>query len=317
MKQEQTNHFKQSDESFSKTPNYWRKIALIFIGLFVLSLLFDVNLKYDFKEKLGAGFFKTDEDGKEKVELEEFVLPSQGVALPIKWGGLGKKMTETGVIDAEKFEEIYSQKGGLNEEEKKLLYGEDNGILKINSQNSGFLLNLLWAFGLGNRNQILEQGPMRDSRYGGAENFASTGGWILAKGEPMDHYSKHSFIVLTPEQQKLVERVSQNIYRPCCGNSTYFPDCNHGMAMLGILEIMASQGASEEEMYKTALAVNSYWFPDTYLTIAKYFEKRGVKWNKVSPKEVLGSAYSSGQGYQQILSEIEPVKPRAGAGCGI
>ena len=58
----------------------------------------------------------------------------------------------------------------------------------------------------------------------------------------MNHYSMHRFIVLTPEQQALVEKVSKGIYRPCCGNSVYFPDCNHGMAMLGLLELMASQG---------------------------------------------------------------------------
>ena len=33
-------------------------------------------------------------------------------------------------------------------------------------------LNLLWAFGLANKNRILEEGPMKDPRYGGVENFA-------------------------------------------------------------------------------------------------------------------------------------------------
>ena len=120
----------------------------------------------------------------------------------------------------------------------------------MTQENSGTILNLLWAFGLANKNEILEKGPMMDKRYGGAENFASTGGWTLSKGDSMNHYSMHSFITLTPQQQSLVEKVSQNIYRPCCGNSTYFPDCNHGMAMLGLLELLASQGISENEMYK-------------------------------------------------------------------
>jgi len=90
------------------------------------------------------------------------------------------------------------------------------------------------------------------------------------------------------------------------------------MAMLGLLELLASRGASEEEMYRIALQVNSYWFPDTYRTIAKYFEKRGVELSALDPKEVLGSAYSSGQGYQQILKEVEPPKVQSGGGgCGI
>ena len=40
---------------------------------------------------------------------------------------------------------------------------------------------------------------------------------------------------------KIVEEIAGNIYRPCCGNSTAFPDCNHGMAMLGLIELMVSQ----------------------------------------------------------------------------
>lgn len=31
----------------------------------------------------------------------------------------------------------------------------------------------------------------------------------------------------------------------CCGNSTYFPDCNHGAAMLGFIELAVSQGLVE------------------------------------------------------------------------
>ena len=249
--------------------------------------------------------------------VAEEIIPKNGVELPVKWGNFGKQLVESGAIDANKFETLYNQRGGLNNEDKNLLYGENNGNLKITSENSGYLLNLLWAFGLANKNEILEQGPMTDSQYSGAQNFASTGGWTMSQGDTMSHYSKHQFIDLTNEQQSLVERVSKNIYRPCCGNSTYFPDCNHGMAMLGLLELMASQGVSESDMYRVALIVNSYWFPDTYLTIAKYFQNRGINWENVDPKEILSSAYSSASGYQQVLSEVEPIQPQSGGGCDV
>ena len=88
------------------------------------------------------------------------------------------------------------------------------------------------------------------------------------------------------------------------------------MAMLGLLEIMAAQGADEAEMYKVALQVNSYWFASTYLTIAKYFEERGVTWDEVEPKVVLGSAYSGASGYRQILTQVEPPESSAGPSCG-
>ena len=257
-------------------------------------------------------------DSKTQVEnLEENIIPTAGVVLPVKWRNLGMEMVEAGVIDAQKFEALYAQRGGLSEEEKNLLYGSTDDNLKITSQNSGFLLNLLWAFGLGNKNEILEKGEMSDPQYGGAGRFASTGGWTLAKGETMNHYSGHQFVKLTSDEQAMVERVSQNIYRPCCNNSTHFPDCNHGMAMLGLLELMASQGASEEEMYKTALLVNSYWFPDTYLTIASYFNQKGIAWDMVDAKEVLGANFSSGSGFRRILEETAPVQKSTGAGCGV
>lgn len=296
------------------------------LSVAILIAVFSANWNSETKQNGLKNSSKNEEV--ENLNLEKDVLPPEGVVLPARWGDLGTKMINAGVIDPEKFEALYKkraasgeaslaplERGGLNEEMKKLLYDSNNGNLKITAQNSGVILNLLWALGLTNKNEILEKGPMTDPRYGGAEGFASTGGWTLSRGNAMDHYSRHSFIVLMPEQQQLVERVSKNIFRPCCGNPTYFPDCNHGMAMLGLLELMASQNVSEDEMYKIALRVNSYWFPDTYLTIAKYFQKRGVQWKDIEPKEILGSAYSSASGFRQVLEDVQPEQLR-GASCG-
>jgi hypothetical protein len=249
--------------------------------------------------------------------LLSVVLPAEGIALPVRFGNLGKQLLETGVIDEEKFLRMYADSGEIDANAAALLYEEDNTTITITPRNSGFVLNLLWAFGLANKNPILEEGPMRDPRYGGAGRLASTGGWTLAEGDAMEHYSTHHFVTLTEAQQALVERMSKNIYRPCCGNSTYFPDCNHGMAMLGLLELMASQDIPEEKMYEIALQVNAYWFPDTYLTIAEYFKNRGVDWRQINPKEVLGSVYSSIEGYQRILAEVDALNPRSGGSCGV
>ncbi len=250
--------------------------------------------------------------------LTEAITPQEGVALPVRWGDLGKRLAQSGVVDETQFKALYAQRGGMPSDVQALLDSPDNGNLKITPQNSGAVLNLLWAFGLGNKNRILEQGPMQDPQYGGAGRFASTGGWTIAVGNAMSHYSKHQFVALTEDQQALVEKVAKGIYRPCCGNSTYFPDCNHGMAMLGLLELMASQGASEDQMYKTALAVNSYWFPDTYRTIARYFQSKGTNWSSVNPAEVLGASYSSIQGYARIQSLVVPEPPtQRPGGCGV
>lgn len=305
----------------AKKNNFWKWLAILSFGLLLFVLIFDVDINPRFNLGGKTSEVEVPSSGsgdKETAGLEENVLPSGGITLPVVWGDLGKQMIAAGVIDADKFESLYERRGGLDDSAKDLLYGANNGSLTIDEQNAGFVLNLLWAFGIGNKNPILEEGPMKDPKYGGdASRFASTGGWSLANGKAMDHYGRYEFATLTQNQQELVEKVSKNIYRPCCGNSTYFPDCNHGMAMLGLLELMASQGVSEEEMYKTALQVNSYWFPDTYLTIAKYFQKREVAWKDVNAKEVLGSLYSSSAGYRQILTEVEPPQRRGGGGCGV
>ncbi|MDP2598311.1 MAG: hypothetical protein Q8P49_00600 [Candidatus Liptonbacteria bacterium] len=249
----------------------------------------------------------------------ENAASESGIVLPAKWGNLGKQMVAVGVIDGTQFKALYAQRGGMSVDMKALLDADDNGQLKITAQNAGTLLNLLWALGLGNKNPILEKGPMMDPQYGSAGNFASTGGWTIAKGSPMSHYGMHQFVTLTAEQQLLVEKVAKNIYRPCCGNPVYFPDCNHGMAMLGLLELMASQGVSEAEMYKAALAANSYWFPDQYATIARYFESKGISPKSVDPKEVLGATYSSGQGFARIqaLAPAAPSTQQSQGSCGV
>ncbi|MBI2514841.1 hypothetical protein HYV91_01465 [Candidatus Wolfebacteria bacterium] len=278
---------------------------LLSLSIFVSALLiagawiYTAGLKYQANQATGS--------------IEKNILPPGGINLPISWGDLGVKMVDAGVIDKKKFELLYPSE---RNEMERLLSGSTSENLQINSENSGMILNLLWALGLGNKNDILEKGPMTDMRYGGPQNFASTAGWTIAQGNPMDHYSKHEFIVLTPEKQQIVERIAKNIYRPCCDNATYFPDCNHGMAMLGLLELMASQGISEEEMYKVALQVNAYWFPDTYLTIAQYLASRGIDWNEADPKEILGANYSSASGYKQILSQVTTPTKSSGGGCG-
>jgi len=293
-------------------------LSLPFSAIFVLGIMIGALAVYGYYN-LSFPNLKSSLSSPGSANQTDNNLPtfSENVQLPVRWGDLGKQMVDSGVINAPELEKIYASRGGLDDNAKKLLYSSDNGNLVINQQNSGYLLNLLWALGLGNKNPILENGPMNDKQYGGAANFASTGGWTLAKGKAMDHYSMYNFINLTPQQQALVETVSKRIYRPCCDNSTYFPDCNHGMAMLGLLELMASQGKSEAEMYKVALIVNSYWFPDNYMTIAKFMAANGVKWEDVNAKEILGVNMSSNSGYSNIVSQTQPVQGSKKGGCGV
>lgn len=150
-------------------------------------------------------------------------------------------------------------------------------------------------------------------------NFASTGGWTLGKGQATNYLNKYQYLSLSPKQEKRVAEIAQNVYRPCCGNSTWFPDCNHGMAALAAIELMVAKDLDDKTIYKNVLALNSYWFSQSYLAVATYFARQGTAWPDVDAKLVLGQAYSSSQGALNIARKIGPLpyrKPQSGPGCG-
>lgn len=302
---------------------FWRTTAFVLLGLIVITQFLDISIRPRFKLPGFSTQTKSSPTQNNSLavdvdisRLQSAVLPAEGVKLPIKWGDLGRRMIADGVIDETKFRALF--KNGLQNTEEQMFTGVwDNDVI-LTPQNSRFIIDMLWAFGLANKNEILQE-EMLDEKYGGdASRFASTGGWTLAKGTTMDHYGKHPYVVLAKEQQDLLDKVSKNIYRPCCGNTAHFPDCNHGMAMLGLLQLMAANNVGEEEMYNVALKANSSWFPQTYLDLATYFEEQGQSWDQVDPKLVLGPEYSSAQGYQSTRQKINslPKPSKGGGGCG-
>ncbi len=314
------------NETPSRT-DLWKATAIVLLAIVVFTQLFDITFKpnipfsKDATEPAQAPVQADREantDNIDTVSIRQAVIREQGVTLPVSWGDLGKQMVADGVIDEQKFRALFEN--GLNDKEEKMLTGTIDEPIMMTLDNSRFILDMLWAFGLANKNEILENGEMTDEKYGGdASRFASTGGWSLSKGTGFDHYSKHAYVDLTDEQQALVDTVSGGIYRPCCGNSTHFPDCNHGMAMLGLLELMAKNGATEQEMYDVALGVNSLWFPQTYIDLATYFKEQGTDWDQVDAKLALSSEYSSARGYQQTRQKIQslPKPQQGGGGCGV
>lgn len=315
---------KRINKLFDNT-QFWKGTALILFGVIVFTQFFDVTItpKLSFlsnpisSKQASAPGVVVDSVKVDTASLANIVIPEEGVVLPINWGEFGKRMIADGVIDEAKFRALFE--GGLTSLDEQMLAGKVNQPVVLTQANSRFILDMLWAFGLSNKNEILEQGDMTDEKYGGdASKFASTGGWSLAKGAGFDHYSKYSYVTLNQQQQAAVEEVSRNIYRPCCGNSTYFPDCNHGMAMLGLLELMAKNEVSQQDMYAVALKVNSIWFPQTYIDLATYFKEQGKDWQDVDPKIALSADYSSAQGYQQTRQNIRSLpKPQQGGGsCG-
>ena len=260
-----------------------------------------------------------------KNNLFDQINPVSGFEIDSTYGDLGPEMIVQGVIDPEKFQSTYERSNQpLTAEQKQILLKGSNVKIKITRENSYFLLNFFWAVGLSNKSKILEEGDM--IKYGGqagAGNFASTGGWSLAKSEAMNYYSKSRLISLTSEQEARVKLVASNIYRPCCNNSTAFPDCNHGMALLGVLQLMASKNATEKQMYEAAKYFNAFWFPGNYYDIALYFQNKEKKsFKDIDAKTILGKDYSSASGWQSVKQWLADKgfvqqSPKQGGACGV
>ncbi len=250
---------------------------------------------------------------KDVIVDREKVIPEKGFDLPISWEDLGPKLIAAGVIDPDKF----IKAANLNSDEEKILEEGSNRPININSDNSQFVVDLLWAIGLAEKSNAYETGPMGTDYKKDAPNLSSTGGWTLARGDAMKYLGKSNFFNLDEAQEKRVENIAKNIYRPCCDNSTWFPDCNHGMAALAAIEMMVAKNLSDTEIYKNVLKLNSFWFSGTYLTTAQYFAEQGTPWEKIDAKQVLSAEYSSSTGASKTAQKVAPVQgPGGGAGCG-
>ena len=249
--------------------------------------------------------------------LEVAVVPEEGYEVKINWGDTGKKLVKAGGIDMGKFEKNYSTPN-YAELMSYLTESKDKGI-NINKESSYFWVNTLWALGLTQNSKVLSEGIMGTEYKDRLANFASTGGWTLGSKAAVDLYSSSNILDLDEAEQEMVSEITSNIYRPCCGNPTSFPDCNHDMAILGLVELMVDQGFSEDEIYKASLMFNSYWFPQTYIDLAYYFQtEENTLWEELDAKELLSAQYSSAPGYQAIKEKIGdvPGTESRGGSCG-
>lgn len=256
--------------------------------------------------------------------LTQQVNPAAGFTLPAVYGDIGPQLLRVGAIDDAKFVRLYQGNGRpLNDEQLGILRQGSQAPIVINRENAYFLLNFFWALGLVNQNPILEQGPM--VAYGRQQvgQFASTGGWTLGAKTATELYSSVALVKLTAEQQARLEEVAAQVYRPCCDNPTNFPDCNHGMALLGLLELLAAQGATVDQMFTAAKQVTAFWFPNQMLELALYIKAvEGKDFNAVDPRRLTGAEFMSGSGFQQLHRALTtrgllPQAPGGGQGCGV
>ncbi len=256
--------------------------------------------------------------------LSHQINPPQGYTLPVNFGDIGPQLLAHGAIDYQQFIQLYNRLGrSLTEEQHTILTKGSPAPVVIDSSNADFLLNFFWSVGLVNQNPILTEGPMMRGGRDQIGTFASTGGWTLGAKSAVELYASAPIISLTSEQQARLGKVASGVYRPCCNNPTHFPDCNHGMAMLGLLELMASRDATEDAMFTAAKSINAFWFPQQTLELATYFKaSQGLDFDQVDPQQLVGMGFSSGSGFQSVHIALEEngLVARAGSGrggCGV
>lgn len=308
----------KKNKIFFRTYGYLLLIASLALNVLFFARLYKNNLPAKGPNPTPAPAVVSD---KNRSNLFDEINPPGGYEINAEYGNLGPNLLSTGVIDLAKFKNNYQNNGQpLTQEQLDILTKGSNKKVKITRENSYFLLNFFWAVGLANNSKILTQGDM--TKYDTA-NFASTGGWTLGRGKAMDYYAKNSLIPLTSEEEQLVNKVSANIYRPCCNNPTSFPDCNHGMALLGVLELMAADGATENQMYEAAKYFNAFFFPGNYYDLALYFKnKERMDFSKIPGQVILSKDFSSSSGWQNAKKwlanrGIEEQPPKQGGGCGV
>lgn len=229
--------------------------------------------------------------------LIEQVTPKEGMQINATWGNVVQDMEKAGILDVSKLKNILQNSYGqqLTPDEERILNTPNlNDKPEINNDNAVFMMYVLWALGKDNKNPVLDNSPF-------AKYFNNYDIGVGKAG-----YSDVILISLSSDQQALLQDVSQNSYRPCCSNPTAWPDCSHGFALLGLQELMASQGFGKDDIYKASLAFNSYWFPANYVYDAAYFKlTQNKNWSQIDSSVLMSRDYSSLTGAIKIQSYLK------------
>ena len=252
--------------------------------------------------------------GQRRDAIGEQLRPKEGFQTKLVFGDVVPRMVSHGIIDMTKMEALYKERGGIPPELKQVLTQPTTTPLVFTGENANWLVNILWPIGLSNKMAINKRSPIVGKDIG---NLASTAGWQLGKAKNgASYFNRYELIPLTREQQQRVWRIATSTYRPCCDNSTFFQDCNHGSAALAVIQLGVSQRLSDGEIYRTLLAFNSFWFGPSYLETALYFNVVKEKnWSDLDPRVLLSRRYSTASGWHRNVhlhaSKVPGLLPKA------
>jgi hypothetical protein len=293
----------ESSGNSQNAPELGKVFAWVLVGAAIVLLGFQISSAF-VSSSLGAG----KKGGAlitasgEKIDINkamqdaiEQVTPAAGFTTKVKWNGIVSKMVKQGVLDPARLENVLKKRYGqdMRPQWRAVLAGE-NAELRINSDNAVFMMYVLWALAKSNNNQILFDSPF-------AKYFKNYDIGIGKAG-----YGNVELLALTPKQQKTAKEVAEIASRPCCNNTTAQPDCSHGFSALGLVELMASQNFSKQEMFDVFVKFNSFWFPETYVKTALYFKFReGKNWSELDKELIAGKEYSSLSGAYKVKNYLK------------
>lgn len=232
-------------------------------------------------------------------ETIEEVVPTAGIRVPLSFGYSIRRLVLAGVIDPAKLRALSRGRPGTWLSD--LFAARSPRTILFSAETAPYLLDLLWPLGLANKAAFNTDSPINTLRL---PSYASTGGWSLGgESDGYVYFNSVEALPLSKRQETTALQVAKTTFRPCCDNSTYFQDCNHGSALLGLIELAAFHGLSAEEIYRIALVANSYWFPEQYIQAAVYFSTfENQSWQDIRPDLVLGRRFSSASGWESNIN---------------
>lgn len=241
------------------------------------------------------GYLRRRSDAELAALLAE-VVPTAGVELPVRFGDAVPRMIAAGAISPARFERLYAARGGMPKWMRSLFGRPSAEPIRVSATSAPLLLNLLWPLGLSNRTAFNARSPLARAPLRGS--LASTAGWRLGGRPGGALFNGAEIVALDSAAEAAVEQVARASFRPCCDNSTFFQDCNHGSALLGLYQLAAAQGAGAPELFRIGKLVNSYWFPQQYAATAIYFRRfEDLGWTELDPARLMGRRYSSASGW--------------------
>lgn len=248
--------------------------------------------------------------------ITQELLPERKI-LPVTWEGIPYKLAERKIIDIEKLKAYSVQFGQkITEDDLKIFEKDYNGNIEITPNNSILIYNVLWAIGFVNKSPILDY---ELEKYGW-DTVKNLAGYYfsfanLGNGStlPQSGYNYLELISLSAEQKNAVMKIAGKSAVPSCGNALYLPDCSCSFAIGALIQLMASQGFTEKQIYQAMKDVYPYRFPGVYVRHAILFKiTENKNWQDIDAEQLVSIEFSSAQGVARVSNLLANILNIAG-----